>query len=237
MSSVASGVGGLISGGVGSLLGGAASAAGSLLGGNATNDANRDIASAATASNIAQSDTTFQRSVADLKAAGLNPVLAAGGATDPVGQAETATLTNAMGTAMQAGIGNFSSLQSARQTDPAIENTASQTNLNNALIAKAAADTTSALSSSQATLASIPQMQANTRAANASASKTESGSLLSDVIGSTAAAKGSQYLNSAIDNATSKVSSLISNITNSSAYKAVSPAFLHPIDSIMKPFQ
>lgn len=121
-----------------------------------------------------------------------------------------ATVTNALGDAMHAGVSNYSSLQSSRQVDPQIANTNAGTNLNNALSAKAAADATSALSAANLN--------------NANASKVRSGSIASDVVGSDLAHKGSQWLNNAVDNVSKKVTNIIDNVTNSSALKAAQPS-------------
>lgn len=159
-------------------------------------------------------DSTYQRTVSDLESAGLNPMLALRG-TDPSATITAAPVVNELGAAMNNGIGNYSALQSANQSsaqanvsNAQVDNVQSQTNLNTYLAAKAAADTTSALSAA--------------RVSNAQADKISSGSLMSDVIGSTAAAKTSQYLNSAMDTVTNKVKSLVQGITANSASKVQS---------------
>jgi hypothetical protein len=82
-------IGNFLSGGVGSLLGGVVSGVGSLVGGMSTNSANQDIAHSQEEFQADMSGTAYQRAVADMEKAGLNPMLAysQGGATAPSGAA------------------------------------------------------------------------------------------------------------------------------------------------------
>lgn len=93
-------------GSTGSVLGGIASFAGPLIGGMLSNDANAEQAQLNRDFQADQSGTAYQRAVADMKAANLNPMLAYGngGASTPSGS--TATMSDvvspAVSSAMQA---------------------------------------------------------------------------------------------------------------------------------------
>lgn len=223
--------------GVASLLGSGISAGASYLGSQSTNaQAQQNVQSqeqfqqqsidSLEAFNAGQADTSYQRGVADMEAAGLNPMLAylQGGdpsATGASASGGVAPVLNSLDNASKAGLSAYSALQAASQVAPTIENTKSQTNLNNALVTKAAADTTSALSAAQANQANARLADVNSVLSGAQTTKLKSGSWMSDLVGTDAAQKGSQYLNSAIDSTSAKVQSLIDNVTNSSAYRAV----------------
>jgi hypothetical protein len=183
MGAVGSAVGGLVSGGLG------------LLGGRQTNSAAAANQIAAQSFSDAQvqrmmdyntemSNTAVQRGTRDLIAAGINPILAAGHpASTPSGGAATGTaapVVNALGNAMEAGISNFSALQTARQLSAQID--------------KIHADTA--------------QSVAQTALAAEQTSKLKSGSVASNVVGTTAASKLSGLVNSAADKAASHISGM-----------------------------
>lgn len=89
----------------GAIAAGALSAAGSFFGGEAANEANKQIAADANHFSELMSNTSYQRGMRDMKEAGLNPMLAykQGGASTPTGQTFTAqdTISPAVANAMQ----------------------------------------------------------------------------------------------------------------------------------------
>lgn len=157
--SVASPVSDFLDGGVGSLLSGAMSAYGA----SSANAANRDLARQQMAFQQRNSNTSYQRVMADMQAAGLNPMLAysQGGASTPSGA--SATMTDAV-------TPGISSSNASKRLRADIENIAAQTDntkfntvltrnksqteitnatLNNELAAKARADAILSISSAK----------------------------------------------------------------------------------------
>uniref|UniRef100_UPI004048AE69 hypothetical protein n=1 Tax=Mariniflexile sp. TaxID=1979402 RepID=UPI004048AE69 len=104
------------------------------------NDSNREIAERNSAFNAGQaalnrdfqrdmSNTSYQRAVVDMKAAGLNPMLAysQGGASTPSGSSANAVQPPAMQNARAAGVNSALATMQAQQVRTQIDNTAAQT--------------------------------------------------------------------------------------------------------------
>lgn len=159
-----------LSGGDGSLLGGVAGALGSVTGGVLANSASAASVSQQENFQAQMADTTYQRTVADMEAAGLNPMLAYGNSLDATPGGASYTAQNVASGAVNSGV-------SAASVNADVSNTESQTDLNQAQLSKVAADTKASNASAAqananaaATLASIPlKTLENTpaRAANA----------------------------------------------------------------------
>lgn len=119
----------------GGAIGGIASGFGSYAGQNSANQANRDIANATNAANLAlsreqmdfqerMSSTAFQRSIQDMKNAGINPMYAAsaGGASTPSGAAVGAVTGAPIMNKFSSALDSFNSAVQARTASATLKN-------------------------------------------------------------------------------------------------------------------
>lgn len=158
----AKGVGNFFSGGVGSAVGAIGSGFLNYQGQNSANQMNRDIARETNLWNSQIADkqmmfqalmsgTSFQRGIADMKMAGLNPILAAtqGGASTPSGAAMGAVTGAPIQNAMSRAVDAFNSAMEARmkvaqlrQVNEQTRKTMSDIDLNNVIKVNQLADAT-----------------------------------------------------------------------------------------------
>jgi hypothetical protein len=148
------------------------SAGSSLLGASSANSANRDIANRQMAFQADMSNTSYQRAVADMEKAGLNPMLAygQGGASTPSGA--SATMQDVATPAVNSGLAaqkNNAEVQNLRETNNQIK---SSTALNLASAAKAKADATLSTASAAKAIADTDLSKATTSKTTASTSET-----------------------------------------------------------------
>lgn len=135
---------------------------GGYLGTTSTNSANAEQAQINRDFQQQNSNTAYQRAVKDMKAAGLNPMLAysQGGASVPSGS--TAVMQNAVETGLSSARATSDTMSRVGQRSIQNQNIASSTDVNKANAAKTKVDTL-------VSVANVKKIEADTKASNANA--------------------------------------------------------------------
>ena len=123
--------------GGGSLLPAIASGGASLLGGVLQNSSAKSIATNNNATAIELANTAHQREVKDLLAAGLNPMLSAGGSGSPTPSMQAAPVSNVVSPAISSALAVASAKAQLENMKETNENIRADTNLKNAMNEKA----------------------------------------------------------------------------------------------------
>ena len=121
---------------------------------NSANDTNREIAAANNATSIELANTSMQRKVTDLKAAGLNPMLAYGQGGSPQPTLQQSHVENSAASASSGALNAMS--QALMRSQIATQQT--QANLNNAEAAKATTETVGIDNANKMSTADLPNI-------------------------------------------------------------------------------